>query len=266
MIPYFTLTRIPLGPLTIQVWGLFVAIGLAVAAAYAARLAVRAKLDKSAMLDFALAIIVAALVGSRVFYVLAYDPGILTSDPLEALRVWHGGFSSFGGFIGAAVAAVWFAKKRHINFTRYGDIAAYVLPLGYGIGRIGCFLIHDHLGVLCPMCALAVQFPDGARLDHGLLLSLTGFGIFAVFVAVRRFSRREPGAGSMTYLPLFMLLYGCVRFVLDFFRARDLAIVDAHYFGLTPAQYGCLALVAGGIALFFHAKKFSSAYASSAHE
>ena len=48
-------------------------------------------------------------------------------------------------------------------------------------------------------------------------------------------------------LALLALLYGVSRFCLDFLRATDLAYVDARYFGLTPAQYACLGLMAWGV-------------------
>jgi phosphatidylglycerol:prolipoprotein diacylglycerol transferase len=240
MIPYFKFTFIPIGPLHIQVWGFFVAAGILVAAWLGARKARERGLDGDVFLDFASWIVIAALVGGRVFHVLAYEPASYLADPWRVLRVWEGGMSSFGGFAGAAVAALLFARIKRIDFFAYADPAVFALPLGYSIGRLGCFFIHDHPGTLSHFL-LAVRFPGGERLDHGLLLSLLGFAIFAWFLAIER-----RGEGRKGFLFLFMVSYGAARFFLDFFRAWDLPGADTRYLMLTPAQYGSLLILAVG--------------------
>lgn len=244
MIPFFVFTTIPIGPLRIQVWGLFVAAGIVVATLVGRREARRRGLDPAAFVDFASWTIVSALVVARLFHAFVYEPAAYLADPLRVLRVWEGGMSSYGGFLGAAIGAWTFSRTRKLAFRAYADAACYAFPLGYGIGRIGCFLIHDHPGTLSHSL-LAVQYPGGARLDHGLLLSLLGFAIFALFAFLNR--RREANKQAFgRFMPLLMVSYGAVRFFLDFYRAYDLPGADARYFSLTPAQYGSLLIVAAG--------------------
>ncbi len=242
MIPFLHFTTIPLGPIQIQVWGLFVAIGIAAAVIIGQKEAQRRGLEREQFVDFACWILVGALITARLFYVIAYEPSAYLADPFKIFRVWEGGMSSFGGFLGAAIGALWYARRAKLSFMKYADVAAYVLPLGYGIGRIGCFLIHDHPGTLSHSL-LAVRYPGGDRLDHGLLLSLLGFAMFAAFFVI---NRRHKGFGERGFLFLFMVCYGVARFFLDFFRAWDLSGADTRYFQLTPAQYGCLFFIAIG--------------------
>lgn len=248
MIPYFRFTFIPLGPVHIQVWGLMVATGIVAATLVGRREARRRGLDPEAFLDFASWIIVLALVFARLFHAFVYEPSAYLADPLKVFRVWEGGMSSIGGFIGAAIGALLFARRRRLAFRAYAEVACYAFPLGYGIGRIGCFLIHDHPGTLSHSL-LAVQYPGGARLDHGLLLSLVGFGLFATFAFLNRRRAGAKEAGTR-FLPLLMVSYGMIRFVLDFYRAYDLSGSDVRYFSLTPAQYGSMLLVAAGAYLW----------------
>jgi phosphatidylglycerol:prolipoprotein diacylglycerol transferase len=253
MIPYFSWHAIHLGPLTLQVWGLFVALGIVVAAWVGSREAARRGLDADRFLELAMWCLVPAFLLARVFHVALYSPETYTVDPIRILKVWEGGLSSFGGFLGAFLGAVYFLRRHKLSFLAYAEPAAYALPLGYGCGRIGCFLIHDHPGTLSHSL-LAVRYPDGARLDHGLLLSLLGFSLFGVF-----FLLRKKGRGYATFfLPSFLACYGVVRFALDFFRATDLAGSDVRYAGLTPAQYGCIAFIAIGVGLVVWQRRRSS--------
>ncbi len=251
MIPYFQATTLPLGPLHIQVWGLFVSLGILAAVAVGYYRAGRLGLDRQAYLDMSVWMIMAALIGARLVHAAAYDPAPFLKDPWELLRLWHGGMSVYGGFFGAAAAAFIFMRVRKLPFPAYADAFAFALPLGLAIGRLGCFFIHDHPGVLSDSF-LAVDFPGGARLDHGLLLALVDLGIFILFAALewsRRARTRRP------FLAVFMLVYGSARFGLDFLRAWDLPGADARYLGLTPAQYFSLALAALGLRLLLKRRR-----------
>jgi len=236
MIPYFRITTLPLGPLHIQVWGLFVSLGILAAIAAGQREARRRGLDREVFFDLSAWMLVAAIIGARLGHAVFYDPGPFLSDPWELVRIWDGGMSVYGGFFGAAAAALLSTRRRKLSFLAYADVFAFVLPLGLAIGRLGCFFIHDHPGVLSGSF-LAVAYPGGARLDHGLLLIILNLAVFALFVFLSR--RSGP---SVPYLALFMLIYGLARFGLDFGRAWDLPAADARYLGLTPAQYFSLAL------------------------
>ncbi|MEK9152021.1 MAG: prolipoprotein diacylglyceryl transferase family protein [Patescibacteria group bacterium] len=233
MIPYIEIHVIPVGPIQIQVWGLFVALGIAAALWLGARECRHRRLDIEVFFDLALWSLIGAFVGARLVHALAYAPAQFLADPLELFRVWHGGLSSLGGFLGGIIGGRFFGRKRNLALRAYVEVAAFVLPLGYGIGRIGCFLIHDHPGTLSHSL-LAVRYPGGSRLDHGLLLSLLGFAIFGIFLLLRRY---RP---NISFVAAFVLLYAPVRFALDFYRAADVPLPDARYWALTPAQYAAV--------------------------
>lgn len=243
MIPYFHLATIPLGPITIHVWGLMVALGIIAGAFAASWIARQRGLDKELIWDLSSVVIAAAFVMARVFHAV-YEPGLYLADPLELFRIWHGGFSVMGGFIGAFLAGVWYLRHRHVDVWAYADTAIFGLPLGLFIGRLGCFLIHDHPGTFTNFF-LGVQYPDGVRHDHGLYLSLNGLVLFLLFLWLA--SRR---ARTGTFVIVFLVWYGVVRFFLDFFRATDGPIVDTRYLHLTPAQYVAMVMIVGGVWLW----------------
>lgn len=237
MIPYYQILTFHLGPIPIQAWGTMVALGILVGLWVVLHRAKRLALDTRIIMDAATWSLVGAFVGARIVTVLFYDFSFYVAHPWDVFAIWNGGFSSVGGFLGAAIVGVWFLRRRGVDVWRYADTMIFGLPIGLGIGRIGCFLIHDHPGTASDLF-LAVQYPDGeSRLDHGLLLSINGF-IMAIVFALLAQKKRPTG----TYVAVFMIWYGIVRFWLDFYR-----ITDATYFGLTPAQYVSAVMVMAGI-------------------
>lgn len=237
MIPYYQLDAIIIGPITIHVWGLMVALGIIAGLLYSTRLAKKHLMSEDVILDAAIWSLISALVFARLFHVFFYAPNFYFSNPLNILKIWEGGLSSLGGFFGAFIALFVFAYLRKFTLREllpYADIASVGLWLGWGIGRIGCFLIHDHPGMLSNSF-LAVNFPSGARFDLGLFDSLLGFALFAVFAPLfNRLTKIKSGLVAA----YSWLSYAVVRFFFDFLRATDLPGSDVRYLHLTPAQWG----------------------------
>jgi phosphatidylglycerol:prolipoprotein diacylglycerol transferase len=237
MLPYLGLTTFHVFGIPFQVWGTIVALGYALGTYVAWRRAKQKGLNGDVVLDLAFWIFIAAFVGSRLFHVLAYNPGYYFAHPLEALDPRLPGYAIFGGFLGAALVFVWTVYRKKLAFFEYADVLTWGLPWGCGVGRIGCFLIHDHPGTLTHFI-LGVRYPDGqVRHDLGLYLSLLGFGTGLLFLWLNR-KQRHPGF----WLGVYLLVEGVSRICLDFLRVED-----ARYLGLTPTQYLSLPFIALGI-------------------
>lgn len=237
MIPYIEWKTIDLGFIDLQVWGLFVALGFLLGAFMAAWMARRRGQDPKIVYDILPWLVFAGIVGGRLGHVLFYDFPYFIDHPLEIFAIWQGGASIFGGLIASLGAAVWYLRKRKVDVMRYADILVFGLPFGKWLGRVGCFLIHDHPGTATDF-VLGVEYPDGiVRHDHGLYLSINAYLMAIVFL----FLARKPRPVG-TYIAIFCIWYGVMRFALDFYR-----VIDVRYFGLTPAQYLCVLLVGLGI-------------------
>lgn len=246
MIPYFHLDTIYLGTIPIHIWGLFVALGILVGGFASAWMAKRRGQDPNLIWDLTFWVILGAIIFARLFHIV-YEPTVYFESPIELLKIWNGGMSVMGGFIGSVLFGILFLRKRRVDIWSYVDTAIFGLPLGLFIGRIGCFLIHEHPGRLTNFF-LGVNYPDGVRHDLGLYLSLNGLILFSLFYFLAR-----KNAKIGTYAVIFLLWKGIARFFLDFLRATDGPIVDVRYFGLTPAQYIAILMIVFGI-WFFHRK------------
>jgi phosphatidylglycerol:prolipoprotein diacylglycerol transferase len=184
--------------------------------------------------------VVLGMISAHVFDVLAYYPERLREDPLELLRIW-GSLSSWGGMVGGIGGLAFVAWRRGLGaegVLRFLDLALYALPFTLAVGRLGCALQHDHLGIASTHF-LAVSFPTGPRFDLGLLEFLYLIPLSLLFLWL---GRRPRPAGF--FLGLFFALYGPGRFAMDALRNED-----ARYLGWTPAQYLCVAATLAGAAL-----------------
>lgn len=237
MIPFIASQTYSIFGLHLQTWGTLVALGFLTGTWVAWRRAKARGLDPERVLDIAFWIFIASFIGARLFHVVFYEPSYYLAHPWEALDPRKPGWAIFGGFIGAAIAFFAYTRAHALHWMEYADVLIWGLPWGCGVGRIGCFLIHDHPGTLTHF-VLGVNYPDGTtRHDLGLYLSLVGFATGGLFL----FLNRKPRAPGF-WFGAYMMIEGLVRFTLDFFR-----VADTRYAGLTPTQYASIPLCLAGI-------------------
>lgn len=257
MLPYYQYTVYHIGPVTLQVWGTLVAIGLAVALFLGFNESKRRSLNPDYFLSMSLWAILTALVFSRVFYVVLFWNDYSHNLP-AAFEVWNGGMVAYGGVIGALLAMYCYSKIRKIDFLGYLDVVALVFPAGYAIGRIGCHLIRDHMGKITDVPWGFVVSPGIARHDTAIYSILVGLVLFVIFWPLRK---KAFQTGTLTVLVAF--LYAGTRFIIDNFRAEDIVGSDPRFLGLTISQYiSAFVFIAGGYFLlrrFWASKRQKSA-------
>ncbi len=258
-IPYFTLGvyNLELFGLTIPIdaWATLVCVGFVVGLELSRARGIKLGLDVRDVVDGAVFIVLSGFFVGHVFTVLAYHPERLQTDGIwSILKVWEG-FSSFGGFLGAVLGGMLFwmvIRKR--PFWRHVDVIVYGFPFGWFFGRVGCGVVHDHIGALTTF-PLAMQFPEGhfaAGLRHELGLYEAAYMVL-VCALVLWLGRTDRVPGF--FAGLFAVLYAPVRFGLDFLRNQDLEYQDARYLGLTPAQFGALVMLGLGVAVLVTRKR-----------
>ncbi|MFH0974340.1 MAG: prolipoprotein diacylglyceryl transferase family protein [Spirochaetota bacterium] len=244
MIPYFDQPVLQIGTVTIYSFGALVGAAIFVFFLRIRRRAIALGLDASVAEHMVLWLAIGVLVTSHLFDRIVYFPAETLADPLSLLRLWDG-ISSFGGFIGALAAAMIFFRQRKLESERwkYLDIAAYVFPVSWLLGRTGCFISYDHPGIPTSFF-LGQMYSDGiVRHNLGLLEALYIIPVLILFLALGR-NKNRPGG---FYLGLLCVLYAPVRFALDFLR-----IIDATYLGLTPGQWGSIVFLILGSLLLRH--------------
>ena len=245
MLPYVESTQFSLGPLVIHTWGLFASLGMVLASVVAVHEARRRGIDTDRMLTLILWSLIAAFIGARVAYV-ANEWGELRADPAQVFALWDGGLASWGGIVGIVVTLAVLTRRWRVRFWQYADIIALAAPIGLGCGRIGCSLIHDHLGRETTL-PWGIETPDGTiRHEPSYYLVLANVVLFLMLWRLARRQSLPPGALTV----VFLIGQGLTRLVLDTFRAADLSLVDPRFGALTVAQYFFLVQIAVGLGLW----------------
>ena len=244
MIPWFESPQLPLGPVTIHMFGVLVATGILVGARLTIRRGRQLGLEPESVSSMITTTLVCGFLFAHFFDMFAYQTGGPHPTFWQIINPL-GGISSFGGFIGAVGGLIYWCKRNHKPIMPYADSLGYGLAAGWLFGRLGCFSAHDHPGFKTTFfLSVDYKYLGGARHDLGLDEALWALGMTLLFLWLGR-KPRPLGI----YVSLLSLCYGPVRFFLDFLRATDLPGADPRYFGLTPAQYGAVACFGAGIAL-----------------
>ncbi len=220
---------IQLGPFAIRWYALAYVVGLLGGWWYARRLAAQARLWTGLRAPTALEIddvivwvALGVVLGGRIGYVLFYNFASYLQNPASILAVWQGGMSFHGGFLGAILALLLFARSRGLNGLAMLDLAAVVVPIGLLLGRIANFINGELWGRPAPDFPYAVVFPHaGPEPRHpSQLYEAFGEGLVLLVLLgllARRVGFRRPGLLGGT----FVLGYALARIVCEFFREPD---------------------------------------------
>ncbi len=150
-----------------------------------------------------------AIGGARICYALV-NPELFRT-PLEILQVWHGGLVSYGGFIGATLAWLIYLKQHNLDVQTMTEPLAVPALVGWGIGRIGCFLSwYGEYGI--PTTVPWAFTVDGVA-RHPVML-YQAIGLITAGFMVKKISskfRLSPTGASLC-------AYSLVRFGADFYR------------------------------------------------
>jgi phosphatidylglycerol:prolipoprotein diacylglycerol transferase len=240
VIPYIAIpARYSWGPFTLHPFGLLVVMACVVGYVVGHWHSRRAGLDVIVFRRLTLWVLVWGFALSYWVSLGLYYPEtlpvLLTQQPLRLLNL-SASMSSYGGFCGAALGALWYGKRHRLPLRAYGDALTVGWTAGWFFGRLGCTLTHDHPGIPSTF-VLAVHFPDGPRHDLGLYEWLFTIGLNILVFALRRMSLPD---GAL--VGLVSVCYAPMRFFLDFLR-----VGERRYWGLTPGQYLSVALLGFGL-------------------
>ncbi len=210
---------IAIGKFRIYTYGFMVAMGVLVGTVLARRQAKREGIDPDKILDITFYVLVSALIGSRLLFVLM-NLQEYAHAPLNALKIWDGGLVFYGGLLPAAAVGIWYIRRIGLPLWQVTDIFAPSVAIGHAIGRIGCFGAGCCYGKVSSL-PWAVTFTDPHSLAPlGLPLHpvqlYSSLSLFLIFIVLILLRRRKIFHGEVFWSYTF--LYGVVRFLMEFWR------------------------------------------------
>ncbi len=239
---------IDIGPVTLYSYGFFIAAAILLGLGLSMKEARRKNLNHKLIPDLGFYLILGALAGSRLLYVLL-NPLYFLENPLQIIQFWKGGLVFVGGAIAAGLIAWLYLNKKKEPFRKWLDAFAPGIAAGQALGRIGCIMAGCCYGKQCSL-PWSVTFKNPNSLaplnsplhPTQLYHSLSGLIIFILLIAAKK-KVRQPGQ----LFALFLMLYALFRFVVEFFRGD----FRGHLGFLSVTQWiVCLVFVLG-VSLFY---------------
>ena len=269
-----------LGDQAVTSFGVLVALGMFAGGWVFARRMEQRGIHRDVAWDLVVFAGFGGMLGAKLWYLVLHWPDFF-DDPVTALTA-RSGLVWYGGLLGAVVAGTWRAWSRRVPIALSFEALAPAMPVGYGIGRIGCFLVGDDYGV--PTAGpFGIAFPQGAppttirNLEerfgatvppelrdrefipvHATQLYEVALAVVTLVVLVaweRRAARRGTPLVPPALFAVWLALAGLSRFLVEFLRAKDDRLLGA----LSIAQAVSLALVALGVILYRAAQTKRSA-------
>jgi phosphatidylglycerol:prolipoprotein diacylglycerol transferase len=202
--------------------------------------------------DFLTYATLGVILGGRLGYVIFYNLEYFAMNPLQILKVWQGGMSFHGGFLGVAIAMVLYAKVKKISFLALTDIIVCVSPIGLGLGRVANFINGELFGrVATSDVSWAVIFPNGGPLPrHPSQLYealLEGVCLFLILNGLAKVKKIRNAKGFLS--GLFVINYSIFRLIIEYFREPDAHL--GFFFGanVTMGQILSLPMFIAGSAI-----------------
>ncbi len=240
-----------IGSFAVPSYGLLVACGFLAGIWLTTRLAKRAGLNHDSIVNLAVYCALAGIVGAKLM-MIGLDPD-LRSHPSEifTLSTLQSAGIFYGGFAAALVAAYIVMRREHLPALRTMDVFAPGIALGHGIGRLGCFAAGCCWGRETSL-PWAVTFNNPAattgvplhRPLHPTQL-YESVGEWVITAILLTAIGRKLSEGRV--FGLYLVLYGALRFVVEFFRVHD----QSNPLGLSLSleQWIALALAVAGMVL-----------------
>lgn len=228
------------GNFPVHSWGLLLMAGFLLAVWRTAKNGYRYNISRDDIWEISIWGLLGGVIGGRLAFV-GLNTLYFWSHPAQIFALWEGGMTFYGGMGGGILAGVLACRSKNVNIGDMGDLAALAFPIGYALGRVGCFLNGCCYGGACELpWAVRYHEPNGTLSipSHPVPLYSAFISVGIYFLLLRVEKNRQ---WKSQVLWAYITLYAVYRFFIEFFREGVTAQVTnvAH---LTQGQIASLLL------------------------
>ncbi len=206
------------------------------------------------------------IIGGRLGYTLFYNFNYYISNPINIIKIWEGGMSFHGGFIGCIISILYWCKKHKKSFLYIADIISMSAPIGLFLGRIANFINGELYGRITTS-KIGIIFPasDGFPRHPSQLYEATteGLILFIILFFLHKIKAIRNRYGITAFS--FIGLYSIARITVENFREPD-AQIGFLKFGITMGQLLTIPMLLISASVIFYLsrkKEVIEEYASS---
>ncbi|MGN1392640.1 MAG: prolipoprotein diacylglyceryl transferase [Succinivibrionaceae bacterium] len=242
------LFTIPQINVSIHWYGLFFALGFIIGYYFVVSILKKQKLNTKLADELLIYLFIGTLLGARLGHCLIYEPSYYFSNPIEILKLWHGGLASHGGGLGLTIAIYLFSRKNKFSFLAISDILSIPMALEGCFIRIGNFFNSEIYGINTdsPFGIVFSRIDQIPKHPVQLYESLVYFIIFLFLLYLyKKSSYVKKGVVSSC----FLISVFTSRFFLEFLKPEQ-ANYDVHI--LTVGQILSIPFVIFGIFILIH--------------
>ncbi len=218
------------GPIVVRWYGVMMALTILTSIAFAGRWAPRFGIDRTLFDRVTFWLVIVLFAGARLGYVASHPAEF--RDPLEIIRVWHGGLSSHGAVVAGLLYAYLLARRTGIALWSLADTCAWTVPLTGIFVRFGNFMNGELYGdpTTLPWGVRFPTMPDAPR--HPLqLYEMVASGI--ILLVTWRVARRRAFPGQMWWVAIG--LSSIARIFLDALRSEEHDLLGIIAYGQVAA-------------------------------
>ena len=239
-----------IGPITIHMYGLMIAIGFISAYMLTDYRGKKRGMSEDIIWGILICAVIGGMLGTRLLFYIVSIPQIIENPSI--LWNFRNGYVVYGGIIGGILSSYFYCRKKKASFLEYFDLVMPAVSMAQGFGRLGCLFAGCCYGAETDAWYGIVfhnsnQAPNGVKLIPTQIISSVGDFIF--FVILLWYASRKPKTGRVA--AMWLLLYGAGRFAVEFLR-NDFR---GSILGLSTSQFISIGIVAAGAVLYVLAPK-----------
>ena len=215
-------------------YGIIISLAIYTAGVLSENKAKKAGLGSDLIWDFLIVGVLGGVLGARAYHVVSLWT-YYSQNPLEIIKIWHGGLSLFGALAGGFVSLYVYSRQKNIKLLPYLDIIALNVPLAQALGRFGNFINQELYGLPTQLPWKIYILPrnrlpgyENTEYYHPLFAYEIVLNLILFFALNNIFTKQKALVGTGWFIWTYLAGYSLIRFNLEFLRIDSWSVYGAN--------------------------------------